>query len=389
MRPARLLPAAGAAASLVVIFIAVLSVPLNAAAELGLSEQETVGWITALYGLPGVLTIVLVWRYRQPLLVTGNIFMLIFVASLGTDVTWPELMGASLLAGVVVGLLGPLGLTTRLAAWLPAPIVYGLLSGAVLHFFVDLFSAADDKPLIVGGALVAYVVARRLTEPSLPAILPALLVGVVLAALAGELGAPAKMSFVAPAFRMPEFSAEAILTAMPVFVVLITLQANVPSLVFLREQGYVPPKTMVSATSGVGTAGGSLLGPIGVSLSLPATALCAGPDAGPTATRHWSAYIAGGMSIVIAVFAGLATEIAAAVPRQLLVALVGLAVLGILMTALRAITSGPLLLGPLFAFGISQSSLELVGLGPFFWALFGGLAVSLLLERDAMRDLRS
>ncbi len=347
------------------------------------------GWITALYGLPGFLTIALVWRYRQPLLVTGNIFMLIFVASLGTDLTWPELMGASLLAGLVVGLLGPLGLTNRLAAWLPAPIVYGLLSGAVVHFFVDLFSVAGDKPFIVGGTLVAYVAARRLTEPTVPAILPALLVGVLLAAVAGELGAPAKLSFVAPAFRVPQFSLEAVLTAMPVFVVLITLQANVPSLVFLREQGYVPPETMMSATSGVGTAAGSLLGPIGVSLSLPATALCAGPDAGPAATRHWSAYIAGGMSLVVAALAGLATEVAAAVPRQLLVGLVGLAVVGILMTALRAITSGPLLLGPLFAFGISQSSLELVGLGPFFWALFGGLAVSVLLERDAMRGLRS
>lgn len=70
-------------------------------------------------------------------------------------------------------------------------------------------------------------------------------------------------------------------------------------------------------------------------------------------------------------------------------AFVGLAVIGVFGAALQNVTKGPLVLGPLFAFGIAQSQLELLGLGPFFWALAGGLAASFALERGAMRQLQA
>lgn len=383
------LPALGAAASLTAIFVAVLSIPLSTASQLGLSDGETVGWIMALYGVPSLLTIALVARYRQPLLVTGNVFVLIFVASLGTDLTWPELVGASVVAGAVVLVIGLVGFVDRLSDLLPPPIVFGLLAGAVLHFFVDLFSAVGDEPLVVGLTLLAFLAGRRFTEPRIPAILLALVTGIVLAALTGDLGGvPREMVLPSPTLTAPDFSLAAIATATPVLVVLVTLQANVPSLVFLREHGYEPPESTVSTMSGVGMTAGSLLGPLGVSLSLPATALCAGPDAGDHDVRYWSAVLAGSTGLAIALLAGVATDVAAAVPPTLLAAIVGLAVLGILATALRQVTAGPLTWGPLFAFAISQSELELASLGPFFWALVGGLGVSLVLEREEWRSLR-
>jgi benzoate membrane transport protein len=55
---------------------------LAVAQEMDLSEAETSSWIRAVYGLPGLLGLVLAIRYRQPLLLTGNVFVLIFIASL-------------------------------------------------------------------------------------------------------------------------------------------------------------------------------------------------------------------------------------------------------------------------------------------------------------------
>ena len=46
-----------------------------------LSEAETSRWILAVYGLPGLLGLVLAIRYRQPRLLTGNVFVLILIAS--------------------------------------------------------------------------------------------------------------------------------------------------------------------------------------------------------------------------------------------------------------------------------------------------------------------
>ena len=382
------LPAVGAALSLTVIFVAVLSIPLDAASNLGLSPAEATGWILAIYGVAGLLSLALALRYRQPLLVTGNLFILIFIASLGSQLSWPELVGASMAAGALVLLLGPLGLIDRLAAWLPAPIIFGLLAGAVLGLFLDLFSAANGDPILVGATLLTYLLGRRFLEPRLPAILPALVAALAIAGFRGQLGPlPDGVSLPRPELTMPAFSVQAIVTATPVMVVLISLQANVPSLVFLRSQDYEPPERVVNAISGIGTLFGSLLGPMGVSLSLPATALCAGPDAGEHAHRHRSVYMAGASSVAIALLAGFAAGLTAIVPAALLDALVGLAVFGVLTRALHRMAGGPLLLGPIFAFTIALSDLTLFGLGPFFWALVIGLAVSLLLERKEWNQL--
>ncbi len=385
-----LLPAMGVALSLTVIFIVVLSIPLGVAAELGLSRGELTGWIVAGYGVPGVLSLVLAWRYRQPLLITGNMFVLIFVASLGDQLRWSELVGASMVAGAAVLVLGVLGLTNRLAAWLPAPIVFGVLAGAVLPFFVRLFDALAEQHIIVGTALAAYLVGRRFFEPRIPAVLPALVLGLAAAAVTGGLGAPpSELALPAPTLTAPTFSLGAIVTAAPVIVVLVTLQANAPSVVFLRNQGFEPPERTLTVVSGLGILVASVFGPIGVSLSLPATALAAGRDAGTAPVRFRAAQMAGGASVIIALLAGYASDLETLVARSLLTAVIGLAVVGVFAGALKQVVSGPLVLGPLFAFGIAVSDLSLLGLGPFFWALVLGLAISRLVEHHAWAGLQA
>ena len=383
------MPVLGAAASITVVFIVVLTIPLRAATTLDLSPGETTTWILAIYGIAGALSLFLAFRYSQPLLLTGNIFILILIERLGTEFVWGELIGAAMAAGAVVLVLGPFGLTGWLTDWLPAPVVFGLLAGAVLPFLVDMFGALEDAPALVGGTLVVYLAARRYLEPRVPAILPALAAALALTAVTGgfsNLGL--EMSLPAPVITAPIFSPGALLSIAPVFVVLITVQANVPSLVFLREQDYDPPELNVNTVSGTGTVVGSFLGPIGVSLSLPATALVAGPDAGEWSNRHLSVYIAAGASLLIGVLAGFAVEIARAVPVALLLTGVGLAVLGILSTALQRVTEGPLIWGPLFAFLIALSDFTFLGLQEFFWALAGGVAVSAVLEWEEWKTLR-
>ncbi|GAB4245709.1 MAG: benzoate/H(+) symporter BenE family transporter [Thermoleophilia bacterium] len=389
-RLTQLLPQLGAGLSLSAIGLSVLSIPLAAASHLDLSPAQTTGWILSLYALPGVLSLAAALKYRQPLFVTGNVFVMIFVASLGTQLTWAELVGASMTAGALVLLLGALGLTGRLATWLPSPIVYGLLAGAVLPFLIDLFAALGTAPRAVGIVLVAYAAGGPAFRGRVPPIIPALVAGLLVALFqADALPDTGEGLLPAPALTLPEFSAAALLTATPVMVVLITLQANVPSLVFLRNEQYRPPERLINFSSGAGVLAGSLLGPIGISLSLPATALVAGRDAGGWASRHRAVYIAGGFHVLVGLLAGLAAGFAAVVPPALLDAVVGLAVAGILTTALREATRGPLLLGPIFAFAVSQSGLTLLGLGSFFWALAIGLLASYLLEHEGWKKLRS
>jgi len=385
----RNLPSIGAAVRMIIIFTSVLSIPLTAAKVLELSQDQTSSWIMSLYGFSALLGIALTIKYRQPILITGNIFFIIFISGLEGQIGYPELIGASIIAGAAVAIVGLVGLTERLTSYIPVPIVYGLLAGAVLPFVTDLFTNLGVSTLIVGGTLLAYLLSRRFLGNRLPAILPALITGLICSAYTGQFEQfQSQLHFTIPKLTMPVFSPQAIITAAPVFFVLITIQSNLPSIRFLQSQEYEPPELVISVISGVGTIIGSFLGPIGVSLSLPATSLVAGPGAGEKETRHRSVYISGLFAVFVGLFASIAVGLASVIPLVLLLTLAGLSVVNVLENSLQQVTQGPLTLGPLFTFAITISEISFLGYGPYFWALFIGTGVSLLLERDGLKKLR-
>jgi benzoate membrane transport protein len=393
----RTLPALIAGLTVAIVFLAVLSIVLTAAGPhgMGLSDRRTSGWIALVYGLPMIPSLVLTLRYRMPLLLTGNVFALIFFVSLGDRISFPELAGASILAGAIVLMTAVLGLTARLAAWIPAPIVQGLIAGAVIPFVVNIFSSLSTSggarvPIMVGCAVLGYLLSQRLLGTRLPPILPAFVAGFLAAAVTGQLGAfPSTFALPSLEFIRPDFSWTAIATVTPVLLALMTVQSNVPAVIYLRSQGFRPPERILNVVSGAGTLLGSLFGPITVSLALPPVLVTAGPTAGDRSLRYRSVYLPVAAGLLIAIFAATAADLAVLIPPVLLLTMAGLALVPALAVALREISAGPLVLGPLFAFAIALSKMTVFGLGPFFWSLVLGTAISLLLERDGWKRLRS
>jgi benzoate membrane transport protein len=393
----RTLPALIAGLTVAIVFLAVLSIVLTAAGPHGmrLSDRRTSGWIALVYGLPMIPSLVLTLRYRMPLLLTGNVFALIFFVSLGNRIGFPELAGASILAGAIVLVTAVLGLTARLAAWIPAPIVQGLIAGAVIPFVVNIFSSLSTSggarvPIMVGCAVVGYLLSQRLLGTRLPPILPAFVAGFLAAATTGQLGAfPSTFALPGLEFIRPDFSWTAIATVTPVLPALMTVQSNVPAVIYLRSQGFRPPERILNVISGAGTLLGSFFGPITVSLALPPVLVTAGPTAGDRSLRYRSVYLPVAAGLLIAIFAATAADLAVLVPPVLLLTMAGLALVPALAVALREISAGPLVLGPLFALAIALSKMTVFGLGPFFWSLVLGTAISLLLERDGWKRLRT
>ena len=399
----RMLPPLIAGFTVAIVFAAVLSIVLTAAGPDGmrLSHQRTGAWIAVVYGLPMIPSLVLTIRHRTPLLLTGNVFALIFFASLGDRFSLPELAGAAIVAGAIVLLTGVLGVTGRIAMWIPIPIVYGLIAGAVMPFLVGIFSFISpsdaagsavpvELPIMVGVAVGAYLASIRLVGQRLPPVLPAFLAGLAVAAATGQLGTFPSL-FAVPRLEVvrPDVSWTVVATVTPVLVALMTVQSNVPSVIYLRSQGYDPPERLINVVSGAGTVLGSLFGPVMVSLALPPLLLTASPAAGDRSIRFRSVYVPIAAGLLIALFAGTAADIAVLVPPALLLTMAGLALLPAVSVALREISSGPLVLGPLFAFAIALSRMSVLGLGPFFWSLVVGTAVSLVFEREGWKQLQA
>jgi benzoate membrane transport protein len=396
----RTVPVLVAGFAITIVFGAVLSIVLTAAGPGGLelTPKQTSGWIALLYGLPMIPSLVITLRYRIPMLLTGNVFAIIFFASLGHRVTFPELAGGAILAGAIVLVTTLLGVTGRIAGWIPVPIVQGLIAGAVLPFVVGVFSSLTtagghvpvEVPIMVGAAVLAYLAAPHVIGRRLPAILPAFLAGLLVAAVTGQLGAFPSL-FTLPGLELvrPDFSWTAVLTITPVLLAVMTVQSNIPSVIYLRSQGFDAPERLLNVVSGAGTLLGSLFGPVLVSLALPPLLLAAGPEAGEKSIRYRAVYVPIVGGLLIALFAGAAAEIAVLVPRVLLLTMAGLALIPALIGALKQIAAGPLVLGPLFTFAIALSEMSLFGLGPFFWALVVGTVVSVVFEREGWKELRA
>jgi benzoate membrane transport protein len=382
-------PALAAAIPSAIFCIVALSLPLTAAQAFGLSPAQATSWILALYGVPGVATLVLAARYRQPLLLAWNVPALAFIGSTAGHLRYEELLGASVLGGIAVLVLGALRATERAASWVPAPIVMAMLAGAILPYVARIFTAVQGDPVVAGLTFGVYLLGRALLSARISAIVPALLTGLAAAAATGQLDGR-NLRWVAPVarFTAPAFSLEAIAMAVPLLVILVTMLSNVPSLVFMRSQGYEPPARVVDVASGTGTVVGSLFGPTPVCMAVLLVPLVAGPDAGPMARRHRAVSATALALILIAVTGGMAIELLRVVPSSLLLTVAGLSLIGVLIGTLQQVTRGPLTIGPVFAFVVAVSGFSFLGFGSLFWSLVLGVAVSLLLEPDQLRALR-
>lgn len=384
----RFVPALGASLPLVAIFLTVLTIPLAAAPDLGLTPGQLSGWIFATYGVPALLSFALAARYRQPLLVTGNVAVIIFVASLGGRMAFSEIVGGAILAGVAVAAVGTTGLIRPVAQWFPLPIVLGLIAGIVLPFVAGIFDQLAQEPLLVGVTVGGYLLSTRILGRRIPPVLVAAVAGVAAAAIGGQLGGGSSAAFAWPAVTPPKFTLQGIVTVVPVVTALMLFQANIPAIVYLRGEGYEPPERAIFGASGLGAAVGSLLGPTGVSVPVLAMPFTAGPSAGPKERRHWTVYILGFAALLIAIAGAAAAAAAEIVPLPLLLAIAGLAMIGVLTQSVRQIVEGPLLLGPLVTMAVAISELQLLGLGSLFWALVIGTATTVLTEREGLASMR-
>ena len=375
---------------IVIFCIAALAIALTGAVQMGLSDRETASLILALYGIPGVLGLVLTLMYRLPLLMAWNTSSIIFLASLTGESSYAEMIGATMVAGLLLFLLGLLGLSTRVTAYIPAPIVYGLLAGLIMPYVVAAFTESGRDVALIGITVLVFFVGRRVLPPQISPLLPAMVAGLTIAAITGQLHAPtATFALPVPVITTPSFSFQAILTITPFMFVMMTMQGMLPATIYLRSQGYRPPDRVLFTTSGGATTLGSLLGPVPVGLASLLTPFTAGPEAGPHHQRHWSVYASAPVLVLIALAATLAADIPNMIPLTLLLTIAGLGLSSVLGQALVAVTGGPIRLGPLFTFVVASSEMTMLGFGPVFWALVIGMGITLLLEGEALNELRA
>jgi benzoate membrane transport protein len=353
------------------------SFPLTAAVAFGLKPSQTATWIASMYLLSSVAAFLLAWLTRQPIMFGWGAPAMVFITSLAGQERFSDVQGATLMAGGCVLIFAAFGVSDKLAKLIPNGIVMGMLTGMILPYVTDIFNSFEKNRAPVGFAFAVLFLWRRFLTARIPAILPAMVTYLLLSYLTG-VTQPASFNWSLPSadFMAPTFSLSSILLISPILALLISVQSNYPSVVFMRSEGFSPPSRLIDAVSGVTTMLGSFFGVAPMSMAVASVTLAAGPEAGDKRFRYVSVYGGVVVYILIAVFATVLADSMGAFPGDLLRCVMGFALITMLPGLLKQSIEGGLIIGPVIALTISLSKFSVFGLSPYLWSLIIAAAVS-------------
>jgi benzoate membrane transport protein len=353
----------------------------QAAAALGASPAQIGSWIWALGLGMGLTCIAFSLRYRMPLATawsTSGAAMLITSAS---GISLPEATGAFLVSGAMVALAGFSGGFERAIHRIPMPLAAGMLSGVLLRFGLDAFGSMKTQPALVLAMFCAYLVTRRVW-PRYAVMVP-LLLGTLIAAGQGTLHLGAiHWEIARPVLVVPAFSLQAIVgIALPLFIVTMASQ-NVPALAVLRASDFKDaPVSPLIGWTGVATMLFAPFGGYALNLATITAAICIGREAHEEPSKRYVAGVFAGVFYALTgLFGATIGALFAAFPKELVLALAGLALLGSIGNGLATAMSREGEREPaLITFLVTASGVAMFGIGSAFWGLIaGGLAMAVL-----------
>jgi len=364
-------------------FTSSVAIVFSAAQALGAGPAEISSWMWAL-GLGMGLTSALasLWL-RQPVMIAWSTpgAAVLATAAAGGGFHLPEAVGAFLVSGALVTLFGVTGWFERLMGRIPMPLASALLAGVLARFGLDAFVALKSSFALVLLMLAGYLAGRRFwPRYAVPVVLA---LGTIFAATQGQLH-PGDISpgLTLPVFTAPVFTLPAIVSlALPLFVVTMASQ-NLPGVAAIRAAGYAMPISRLVTLSGVATL---LLAPFGafaLNLSAITAAICMGREAHEDKDRRYMAAVACGLIYcVIGLFGAAVTGVLTAFPRDLVVAVAGLALLGTIGNGLAsALKEDAHREAAVITFLVTLSGLTLWGIGSAFWGVVAG-ALALFVQQ--------
>src|SRR5690606_33032060 len=105
------------------------------AAQAGqLSNGQTVAWLLAIYVLGGIISLFMGMRYKMPITGAYSIPGAAIMVAAFAAFPFEEAVGAFIMAGVLVLILGVAGVIGRIMRWIPMPIVMAMIAGAMIRF---------------------------------------------------------------------------------------------------------------------------------------------------------------------------------------------------------------------------------------------------------------
>ncbi|OYD55330.1 hypothetical protein CGK74_03810 [Thauera propionica] len=369
-----LAPLSAGFVTVLVGFTSSAAIVFQAAEAAGATPAQISSWMWALGIAMGVTCIGLSLRYRAPVVTAWSTPGAALLVTALAGVSLEQATGAFMFCALLILLAGVTRGFERVMDRIPPGIAAAMLAGVLVRFGIEVFVAMGQRFGLVFAMFVAYLLARRLWPRY--AVLIVLALGSAVAAAQGLLNFDMlRLETAAPVFTMPEFDWQTMIgVGVPLFVVTMTSQ-NVPGVAVMRAAGYgkVPVSPVVSWTGAVSL----VLAPFGcfaINLAAITAAICMGREAHEDpAKRYLASVFAGAFYLLVGVFGATVGALFAAFPRELVLAVAGLALFGTIGGGLATAMKDEAQREPaLVTFLVTASGLSLGGIGSAFWGVVAG-----------------
>lgn len=356
----------------------------QAALSLGATQAQVNSWMWALGIGMGLACIIPSLIYKKPVVAAWSTPGAALIATSAAGVSMPEAIGAFVVCAALIILAGATKAFERLMNRIPMAIASAMLAGVLLRFGLETFSSMKSAPVLVGAMFAAHLLGRRFWPRY--GVVGVLLVGVLISAYAGSLKWSAvSVEWATPVWVTPAFSLSAIVgLGLPLFIVTMASQ-NMPGVAVMRAAGYETPVSPVITTTGIINI---LLAPFGafaLNLAAITAAIAMGPEAHEDKDKRYTAAVmAGVFYVLIGLFGAVVGGLFAAFPRELIVALAGLALMSTIANGLAGALRDEINReAAIITFLVTASGMSIYGIGSAFWGLVAGVAAMVVLTRRA------
>ena len=356
-------------------FTSSVAIVFQAAQSFGATPAQITSWIWALGLGMGLCSLVPSLLLRKPVMVAWSTPGAAVLATAGAagSFSMGEAVGAFMVCSLLVILVGATRGLERVADRIPMEIASALLAGVLARFGIQAFAAAQTALPLVLLMVGAYLVARRMAARY--AVVFTLVVGILWVLITGQMAwsmEPVRLAM--PVFVAPQWSVSAIISlAIPLFVVTMASQ-NLPGMAVIRASGYELPMSRLITMTGWASLVLAPFGAFALNFSAITAAICMGPEAHEDRSKRYTAAAScGAIYIVIGLFGALVTGLLTSFPKELVVAIAGIALLSTIGNGLASALRDERHREPaLITFLVTLSGITLMDIGSAFWGVVAG-----------------
>ncbi|MGJ8581518.1 MAG: benzoate/H(+) symporter BenE family transporter [Psychromonas sp.] len=346
--------------------------------NLGGDSQMVASWFLALGISMGLLSLILSYCYRLPILIAWSTPGAALMVANAQGFTLNQAAGGFIVGALFLFIFPLLMPLDKLFKWIPQQLASAMLAGILLNFGLSVFTQMDLQPTLIISMFITYLCAKRFAPQW--ALLMVIIVAVLLAWNLQLIESKSiEWHWSQLQFIQPEFLWSAVLgISLPLFIVTTAAQ-NIPGIAMLQSFGYQAPIKKILAITGFTNLLTAAFGGYALNLAAISASICMSEEVNQDPKkRYWASIWAGIFYLILGVLAAYIMAWFALLPASLILALAGIALFGTITHSLQQSVnshSKHINEAAVITLLITASPITLWGISSVIWGVLGGVLV--------------